>query len=149
MSWTWRITAGEMWTPAGMLLARGYSGNGKDIDCAASIGKANHGPLPSGPDGTPGEYTLGPLLPNTEPGPLQHLGPNICRLIPSAQQRAFLVSLDRDPDSFYLHAPVVGEPAFVEAGKPLPTGSKGCLCLAEPYRMEVLTSTERGLEVLS
>jgi hypothetical protein len=144
--WTWIISSAEMLKPDGSLLARGFSGNGPDIDLAASIGKVNHGPLPCGPDGTAGEYTLGPMLPNTDPTQEIHrLGPNICQLIPSDAQRAFIISLGRGPDSFYLHAPKIGEPSFVIQGQPLPTASDGCVCLSEPFRMTVLTSPVRTL----
>lgn len=149
MAWTWIIDAGVMLKPDGTELVRGYSGHCvADLDGVnnpACIGKLDIGPLPCGPNETAGEYTIGPLLPNTAPGGLHHLGPNIAKLEPSNTQREFIVRLGRDPDSFYIHSGVIGEPPFPEPGLPAPTGSEGCICIPEPYRMEVLTSADRTL----
>jgi hypothetical protein len=145
MPWTWIIPEGAMVDPESVVLTHGYSGHGAGIDNAAAIGEVDVGPLPCGPDGTPGEYTLGPLLLNAEPGPLHHLGPRICQLIPSPAQRAFILSLGRDPDSFYCHGGVAGEAPTPTPGFPAPTGSEGCLVLIPVARMVVLQSTDRKL----
>lgn len=149
-AWIWVVPTGTMWQPTGVDLAQGYSGHDtptvQGINNLAVIGLVDVGPLPCGPGGSAGEYTLGPLLPNTQSGtPLSHLGPNICKLIPSAAQRLFILSLKRDPDTFYMHSGVIGEVSFPEPGFPAPTGSEGCICLREPYRMTVLTSPVRRL----
>jgi hypothetical protein len=145
MPWTWIIPEGAMVSPSGTVLTHGYSGHGPGIDSVAAIGEVNIGPLPCGPNGTPGQYTIGPMLPNAEPGPLHHLGPNISQLIPSPAQRLFIMSLGRDPDSFYCHGGVAGEVATPTPGFPAPTGSEGCIILIPVARMVVLQSSDRQL----
>jgi hypothetical protein len=148
MPWTWIIPEGAMLDPTGAVLTHGYSGHGAGIDSVDAIGDVNVGPLPCGPHGSPGMYTLGPLLQNAGPGPLQHLGPRICQLIPSPAQRAFIVSLGRDPNSFYCHGGVAGEVPTPTPGFPAPTGSEGCIVLIPVARMVVLQSPDRQLVCL-
>jgi len=149
MSWTWIISTGEMLKPDGSLLESGYSGHAYGINNPNCISIPNIGPIPCGPNNTDAEYTIGPLLPNAEQGPLHHLGPNVANLIPSAMQRAFIASLERGPDSFYCHGGVAGEPQTVEPGKPVPTGSEGCIVLPFAARMQILESEDRVLVVKS
>lgn len=148
MSWTWEISTATMFKPDGGVLAHGYSGHGAGINDPTLIAVREVGPIPCGPNNTDGEYLVGPLEINRE-GPLAHLGRDVCKLIPTAAQRQFILSLGRDPDSFYLHAPVKGETVDVEPGKPLPTGSRGCICLLWSARMEVASSPDRKLIVRS
>lgn len=139
-----------MWLPTGAELAQGYSGHDTPavhgINSLAAIALVDVGPLPCGPNGSAGEYTLGPLLPNTQTGtPLSHLGTNICKLIPAAAQRLFIASLGRDPDSFYLHGGVTGQVPYLEPGFPAPTGSEGCIVLPFVSRIVVMRSPVRRL----
>lgn len=159
-SWIWVIDTGTLLFPSTRLpLTRGFSGNQRWINDPASINVHMHGPLPCGPDLSPGQYTLGRLLPNTDPAPTNpyhRLGPNICQIIPTIAQARYMTDIGRDPDSFFLHGGIAGEPVFIDwpvatrqdpaVPKPtLPTSSDGCIVLAPTPRMVVLTSTTRSL----
>lgn len=149
MSWVWEQSTGTMYRPDGTVLGRGYAGHGSGINNPAMQAIPNVGPVPCGPNNTDGEYTIGPLLPNTEPGPLRHLGTNVAQLIPSDEQAAFIKLLGREPFSFYIHGGVAGEPAVPTEGMPVPSASEGCIVLGRDLRMAVLQSEDRKLIVRS
>lgn len=148
MAWIYISSTGVTCRPDGSQLTVGFSGNGSGLNNPGFQGVRDEGPIPCGPSNTDGEYAIGELQPNIS-GPRTHLGPNIAQLIPSAAQQAFIKELDRDPESFFLHGGIIGQPPCVEPGMPLPTASKGCVVLQHDPRMEVLNSPDRQLLVRS
>src|ERR1022692_2664374 len=127
-----------MMNPDGSVLCHGYSGNKTSIDNPAAIALVDRGPIPCGPNNNPGMYTIGPWQANTYHGPLHHLGPNVAKLIPDDDQRDFIKSLGREPDTLYCHGGITGQVPTPTPGYPVPTGSEGCIVLPPIPRMQVI-----------
>lgn len=132
MSWTYIQSTGGLLNPEGTLMTHGYSGHAHGVNNPACQALPDIGPIPCG------TYTLGPLI---EDG--GHLGPDVMHLIPDEETRAFILSLHRDPDSFWCHGGKVGESPTNG------TASKGCVVLLRPDRLMLAGSEDRTVKVES
>lgn len=89
--WTFRQT-GFLFAPDGSPSAHSwYSGFGPHANVPADEGLVGLGPIPRG------NYGMAALVTHT------HMGPVAIRLEPDAPTLAFILSLGRDPNSFYAH----------------------------------------------
>ena len=90
--WTYQ-QIGKLITPEGQPSAhQWYSGNGVHANKPQDEGLKGLGPIPRG------RYTFGGFIDYKT-----QLGPVAFHLIPDDQTRAFILSLGRDPNSFFCH----------------------------------------------
>jgi|SRR5277367_3202942 len=121
--WTYIQSTGQMFNPAGMMLAQGYSG-------AGSIGKNNPslehlpnvGPIPEG------QYSIGPASDTDTHGPC------VMRLTPDPKNEMF------GRDGFLIHGDSIENPG---------TASEGCIIMPRFARDAINTSEDKVLQVLA
>ncbi len=119
---TFEQSNGNLWHD-GALLGTGYAGAPAGKNNPAMQGVRGVGPLPVG------DYTIG------KPTNVTHCGVEAFPLIPNAVTRAFITSLGRDPDAFFLHGDDIAHPGC---------GSEGCIVQARPVRDQVNKDVEAG-----
>lgn len=114
--YTYEQSTGRFCNPTSSLFAIGYSGNGEGKNNPSWQGVKMHGPCPCG------IYTAVKML-DHDP----HLGYYAIKLEPDAATRVFIISLGRDPDSYYWHGDSVDHPG---------DASDGCLVSQRSPRIE-------------
>lgn len=128
---THEITTGKWYLSNGTLFDVGYAGHGVGLNNPAAVGMVNVGPLP------PGIYTAVELIAEH-----LHLGVNVLRLEPDTSTRAYIISLGRDPDSFFIHGDEFGH-----VGEHL--ASDGCLIHGPTSRIEFWEGTDHQISVVN
>lgn len=128
---THEITTGKWYLNNGTLFDTGYAGHGVGLNNPDAVGVKGVGPAP------PGVYDAVEMI---EHHP--HLGWYVLRLEPDAETRAYIVSLGRDPDSFFCHGDEVEH-----LGEQL--ASDGCLIHSRTSRLEFWGGTDHQIRVIA
>jgi Protein of unknown function (DUF2778) len=123
MTWTYQQSTGNLTAPDGTLAGQGYSGNGPDLNNAASEDIMGHGPIPQG------SWQIRPFF--NDPG---GKGPIVAHLIPHASTDTM------GRAGFMIH----GDNAALNH-----SASDGCIILAHPLREEIATSGDTALLVVA
>jgi len=119
--WTYEQRTGRLTSPAGDVVATGYSGAGDGKNDPAAQAEHNVGPIPAG------TYTIGPPKDT-----LTH-GPFVLPLSPSADNEMF------GRAGFLIHGDSVTEPG---------TASEGCVIMPRAVRELVAASDDKTLSVV-
>jgi len=135
MPWIFRVKAGELVDPDGVVRASVYAGHGaarNNPDLEGQHGKHDAsgkilagGPLPRG------TYKLDLLKVDGD-----HMGPYAIHLMPDPETKEKILDLHRDALSFYIH----GDNATHDA-------SEGCLIVPRTLRGEMWQSPDHELRV--
>jgi hypothetical protein len=120
VSWTWKITSGELLNQNDIPVGHGYAGHGEGLNNPAMIGTPDVGPLPIG------TYTIGPHQDNP------HVGLFAMRLTPDPANEMF------GRAGFFIHGD------NVEMNH---TASDGCIILPRAVRQDVANSADDTLIV--
>ncbi len=121
--WTFVQSSGEMINGDGLVVGKGYAGNGEGLNNPAMQDVENKGPLPQG------RYTIGPLQASHG-----KLGTNVAALDPAAGNEMF------GRGDFFCHG---------RKGPDDMDASEGCIVLDHDPRMTVLKSGDRDLQVVA
>lgn len=121
VSWTYRQSSGDLFTPDGGCVGQGYSGRGPGLNNPAQQSVAEVGPIPQG------QWTIGEFF--DDPG---GKGPVVAHLTPAPGTEMF------GRDGFMIH----GDNQAADY-----TASEGCVILARQLRMLIQESGVRLLTV--
>lgn len=120
MSWKYLIASGEVFSPDGVYVGRGYSGQGIGLNNVDAVSQRNVGPIP------PGTYIIGAAFTHHVCGPIS------MRLTPTADDEMF------GRDGFLIH----GDNILLNH-----TASDGCIILEHRIRMLIAASFDKELLV--
>lgn len=109
---------GELTGPDGQFLASGYAGRGGGVNNPDAEGIPGVGPIPRG------NWRIEEAKDKPWPGPSYHL-------VPDDDTRKRVEALNRDPDSFYIHAK---SRDLEQQGR---GDSHGCIALDKADRMKM------------
>jgi hypothetical protein len=124
------ISSGKMYSDAGELLDIGYSGQPPHVNDIAAVGEVGIGPIP------PESWRIsGMELDNPK------LGPFVLLLEPDEPTMAYVISLNRDPNSFRIHGERITPPPGY--------ASDGCIILPRAIREQIWNSGDHALDTVA
>lgn len=128
--WTFEITTGKWYDPAGAYVSTGYAGHGAGVDNPADEAIPDEGPIPEG------TYQMGAWFNDLEPSPpdtAEHKGPIVCHLTPEPGTN------DYGRSGFMIHGDSVVHPG---------QASLGCAIADHATRLAMSESPDQVLSVV-